>query len=140
MNILTNFKILLNYIWQLPQNICGLIWYLFNKKKIVSSENRNGSIIHFGTFDSVSLGKYIFITDKRRDLEWTIEHELIGHGTQSKILGWLYLLIIGLPSAYHRLIHYNKCSTKNYFHFYTEKWANKLAKLGIDSNNNKIFL
>jgi hypothetical protein len=58
-----------------------------------------------------------------------VKHEGIGHGTQSKWLGPLYLIIIGFPSLiwawlYGRIIPY---TNNGYYKFYTEKWADKIA-------------
>lgn len=63
----------------------------------------------------------------------TIQHES-GHVKQSKILGPLYLLVIGLPSIVHAAMHRTVCKNPNYYHFYTEKWANKLAGLTVVNN------
>lgn len=86
----------------------------------------------------ISLGKYSVISDyyirkcktdnEILDLDVT-KHEALGHGTQSRILGPLYLLVIGLPSIiwawmYGAVIPYTK---NGYYRFYTEKWADKLA-------------
>lgn len=58
----------------------------------------------------------------------TIHHEY-GHTRQSLYLGWLYLLIIGLPSITWAWLHSSfKCfSTVSYYDFYTEKWADWLG-------------
>lgn len=58
-----------------------------------------------------------------------ISHEAIGHAQQSRWLGWLYLLIIGLPSITWAGIHRIKRVAErwSYYDFYTEKWADKIA-------------
>ena len=67
---------------------------------------------------------------------WIIRHEF-GHVIQSRILGWLYIPIILIPSfLWYCLIN---CIEKRfkipedkvitlYYKFYTEKWANKLVQ------------
>lgn len=136
-------KEILSWIWQFPQNICGYIY------KMVSKENRLALINHpianrlgaevllKGSRGGVTLGKYVFIHEDDRDLEDTIIHEL-GHVKQSKILGPLYLLVIGLPSILH--CWYNDfvdCCWEDgryhYEHFYTESWAEKLMEGEINS-------
>ena len=65
-----------------------------------------------------------------------IKHEC-GHVKQSKILGPLYLLVIGIPSILHAWLNkyirmlLEEWRAYNYYHFYTEKWANKF--MGIES-------
>lgn len=81
----------------------------------------------------VSLGNYIFIDS---DSAWyygddTIHHEH-GHQLQSQYLGWLYLIIIGLPSACGNLIdritHHQHGSKKCWYYKQPwEAWADKLG-------------
>ena len=59
-----------------------------------------------------------------------IMHEY-GHTLQSKMLGPLYLIVIGLPSLiwawlYGPVIPWSK---NGYYVFYTEKWAEKLGEV-----------
>lgn len=115
------------YVWQLPQNLLGLllIWYMggtriksndtiFDTVFIVSKKMKGG----------ISLGKYIILS-KRSNNSKTRLHEL-GHTIQSKMLGPLYLIVIGLFS----LIHAMGWSPEkgDYYSYWTEAWANKLAK------------
>lgn len=82
-------KDIILYIWQLPQNIVGLFVVFFSRAK------KNNDIYLTDYYFGVSLGKYI-ILDKYCS-ETDIKHEK-GHQRQSLYLGWLYLLVIGLPS------------------------------------------
>lgn len=70
-----------------------------------------------------SFGRFIYVVEYDKDL---IAHEY-GHYIQSQILGPLYLLVIGLPSAIWGLL-YRESWKKDYYWFYTERWANKLGK------------
>lgn len=135
-NILVN---VLLYIWQLPQNIGGLIVILFtNPKKKVKMNNGNVLYMSDNMSGGISLGKYSIINSyytkkcksdediKNLDVS---KHEAIGHGLQSRYLGPLYLFVIGLPSIiwawlYGTIIPYTK---NGYYVFYTEKWADKLG-------------
>jgi hypothetical protein len=88
-------KILL-YIWQLPQNLLGLLVILFTRAK------KNGNAYYLtNKYDfGVSLGDHIIFgkTDGLTFVEAdNLAHEM-GHHKQSLYLGWLYLIIIGLPS------------------------------------------
>lgn len=62
----------------------------------------------------------------------TIKHEC-GHVKQSKMLGPLYLIVIGVPSILHVWLNdYIGCDEESgYSHFYTEKCADKL--IGINT-------
>lgn len=119
-------KILL-WIWQLPQNLVGLLFLLF-----IQGEKRhelNGIRFYYlKTFPGgITVGEYVIVGTKQ---ELTVRHEY-GHVLQSRILGPLYLVVIGLPSLIHAWINGAiGCCEKHdegYYHFYTEKWADKIA-------------
>lgn len=113
-------KILL-YLWQLPQNLLGLILLLW-----LNGEQRHKfEDIEFfycpGFSGGISLGKYIILGS---ECSKSIKHEY-GHCIQSRMLGWFYLVIVGLPSILHCwLCDHDK---HPYYTFYVEKWADKLG-------------
>lgn len=125
------------YIWQLPQNLLGLIlsWFYKPERKHIME---NGNVIFFATRMSggISLGKYSIVNTchYRQDINEslkrdTVRHEAIGHAKQSLIFGPLYLLVIGLSSItwagiYGNLVPYTH---NGYYKFWTESWADKLA-------------
>lgn len=121
-----------DWIWQLPQNLLGLLYKVFTKSEVSYQIPINlGSCYTF--YDnkykgSVSLGNYIFLSNYAQSDSFTRNHE-VGHHKQSLLLGPLYLLIIGIPSIIWAIL-YNMfpCinSKYNYYDFYTEKWANNL--------------
>lgn len=118
-------KILL-WIWCFPQNLVGFI------VKHVTKATPVGDHYWFKVeCGSVSLGEYIFLCPGHYGNKKTLRHEK-GHRTQSRMLGWLYLPLIGLPSmiwaAYYSK-HYEDLVEKgvSYYSFYTEKWADKLG-------------
>lgn len=125
------------YIWQLPQNIVGLVFMLFLQPTTkVDSEVKTIAIVYKSNRMSggVSLGKYAFVSNLSSKSTETIKHEGIGHAKQSLYLGPFYLIVIGLPSLiwaglYGGIIPYTR---NGYYKFYTEKWADKLA--GIKRN------
>jgi len=121
-------KILL-YIWQLPQNIVALISIGIFKAKYGYKLNSKKNI-------GVSLGNYIIINNRHSKL--TINHE-IGHCKQSIYLGWLYLIIIGIPSAINNLINRIPFIKYDYYSFYAEAWADKLANIKRDNNGNRVI-
>lgn len=113
------------YVWQLPQNLLGLALLLFlSPSKVVhdyglavvrQSKRMSGGI---------SLGNYIFVQEQVS--MFTIWHEL-GHVKQSRLLGPLYLIFIGLPSILWAGIHDKLAPRKSYYWFYTERWADRLG-------------
>ena len=124
------YKFITDWVWQLPQNLCGIIYRSVSEdNRIYVIENNDSRSVsaevclqnHKG---GVTLGKYIFINQDYIDKEAVIRHEC-GHVKQSKILGPLYLLVIGIPSILHACLNnYIGCCWKNgeynYYHFYTE--------------------
>lgn len=129
------------WIWGFPQNLVGIILASFfeMKAQIVGIEKYKDSEVFYikSKFGgAVSLGTYIFIfSDFGRDTKKVIMHEY-GHSIQSKILGPLYLLVIGLPSIIWAGL-FEKYRTKHkisYYSFFTEKWANKLVGLSEEDD------
>lgn len=115
------------YIWQLPQNLVGLVVLCFCGHKEKCSV-AGIDFYYSKTFPGgISLGRYVIIGSKNSD---TVKHEH-GHQIQSMYLGPLYLLVVGLPSIiwaglYGSVIPY---SHNGYYRFYTESWADKLGKV-----------
>ena len=116
------------YVWQLPQNLLGLLVLLIMKPvklirdtgyaKVYSSRRMSGGI---------SLGQYSCISYVSSKNEKTIRHEGIGHARQSRMLGPLYLVVIGLPSILWAALHNIVAPRKSYYWFYTEAWADSLG-------------
>ena len=133
-----SIKNILYWIWQLPQNLLGVLWRNIKKDSIITDISNNdiksvgakAYLIKAG--GAVTLGKYVFISQTYRDQGMTIKHEC-GHVKQSKMLGPLYLIVIGIPSILHaQLNDYIGCDEESgYSHFYTEKYADKL--MGINT-------
>lgn len=124
----------MRYLWQLPQNILGLIGILFFRGKHIETYNDKKVYLVKGGF-AVSLGSYILVSKwwwmqmSEKGRERTIAHEY-GHCKQSEYLGWLYLLIVGIPSLTFNLI--SRKSMKfalNYYNRFPENWADKLGNV-----------
>ena len=116
-------------IWQLPQLIVGLVmWPFLGKKKLVADRHFNfcwkGSRMSGG----ISLGPIAYVSERSGPA--TIAHEVDGHTVQSKILGWLYLPLIGLESLLWAWLYNPKKHC--YYDFYTEKSANYFAGLEVN--------
>lgn len=120
------------FLWQLPQNIIGIIWLNINLifyYGISHIKTINDNIYVYelpANTGSVSLGKYIIVSKYRNDL--TIQHEY-GHCKQSMYLGPLYLIVIGIPSIIWASIYPYLNTNKSYYWLFCEKWADKLANI-----------
>ena len=117
---------LLKYIWCLPQLILGFIVMLVTRAK----KDKRGLYIWNSNY-GLSLDSFVFVN--KNASENTIKHEQ-GHTKQSRILGPLYLFVIGIPSAVwcHFFEGYRKKNNISYYDFYCEKWADKLG--GVERN------
>ena len=133
MKLMPFFKNLLLWIWQFPQNILGfsVLWFSGIRGLILKVDHEKNWVNIFylkylkkdNFSQAVSLGNFVLIEKECDSI--TKNHEL-GHTKQSRILGPLYLLVIGLPSfiwANYYAFH----TTINYYSFYTERWADKLG-------------
>lgn len=139
--------------WELPQNTLGAIVKKVCKATPITTY-KDATVYYWNISGGMSLGKYIFVpfcyddtgyyitTDSgvQNDVflptnyaENFIKHEY-GHTIQSKYLGLLYLLVIGLPSLIWAqcFMWYWSREGKSYYDFYPEKWANKLG--GVDDD------
>ena len=121
------FFILLDFIWEAPQVIVGaivkLVYIRYGSREVETYKQGVCQIQNWGMMSGVSLGWWQF-TSKYASKD-TTSHE-VGHSVQSVMLGWFYLLVIGLPSILWAggIIPRNG---RSYYDFYTEKWANKLS-------------
>lgn len=117
------------FIWQLPQNLVALCMMPFlGKLKLISYKNYNYCFEGEKMNGGISLGSFCFLSPYSATKQTTIAHEQDGHVKQSHILGWLYLIIIGIPSITW-CGNYRKWGYNNYYSFYTEHWANECANL-----------
>lgn len=118
-------KNILKSIWELPQNALGYIVYR-ETEAMYTHSYKGANVYAWCKRNGLSLGKHIFVPiDAGSDF---IKHEY-GHTTQSRYLGWFYLLVIGLPSLIWCgcFEEYRKKHGISYYSFYTEKWADKLG-------------
>lgn len=125
-------------IWELPQNLCGLLAYLVLRLSGgVRETQRDGRFLYVQTRGTaVSLGWFVFWvawlgSGGPGARERNRRHEY-GHTVQSRIFGPLYLVLIGLPSAaravYARLYFAaHKRPWNGYYRGYPEDWADRLG-------------
>lgn len=129
------------YLWQLPQNLLGLLIILCCKNKKMYGY----WVVYWKAYFGVCLGQYIIFSDDTYYVTSTkLKHER-GHQKQSLYLGWLYLIVIGLPSITGNII--NRCFHKKwslekklywYYNQPWEKWADELSN--IKRNFNEVNL
>ena len=132
------FKHVIMEIWQLPQNLVGII-----VKKLYAATPcttyQDVQVYYWNNSGAISLGRHIFVPYcKESSASWLqrcIKHEY-GHCVQSKYLGWFYLLVIGLPSITWAgcFEWYRKKTGTSYYAFYTEKSADKLGGVNRDGD------
>ena len=130
--IMKYIRNLILFIWQLPQHIVALIYFgylvMMCKDLGVDSRYKQAIVIPCIMRGAVTLGNYVFV-GLNSEYKKTVKHEL-GHTIQSKILGPLYLIVIGIPSITYCGLRrlFPSLRKKNYYDFYTEKWANNLSE------------
>ena len=130
--IMKYIRNLILFIWQLPQHIVAIIYFVYLvimcKDLGVDSRYKQATVIPCIMRGAVTLGNYVFI-GLNSEYKETVKHEL-GHTIQSKILGPLYLIVIGIPSITYCGLRrlFPSLRKKNYYDFYTEKLANNLSE------------
>ncbi len=133
---------LLDWIWCFPQTLLGFIisrtlWKDSYNEWLISAEfytsvrigeEKEGFLYNY--LSGFSLGRYICLHKEYYDeaeLEKTVRHEC-GHTLQSRRLGPLYLLAVGIPSAYGNLkARKDSKRAETYYEHYPEKWADTLG-------------
>ena len=130
--IMKYIRNLILFIWQLPQHIVAIIYFgylvMMCKDLGIDSRYKQATVIPCIMRGAVTLGNYVFV-GLNSEYRKTVKHEL-GHTIQSKILGPLYLIVIGIPSITYCGLRrlFPSLRKKNYYDFYTEKWANNLSE------------
>ena len=124
--VLRKVVTILLYVWQLPQNLAGLLLVAVLRPE--QSYDYEGSRIYYASRmrGGISLGRYIVIRDVMKDYTGTVEQHELGHAKQSRILGWFYLFVIGIPSILWAA-WWNESRSRDYYSFYTERWADYLG-------------
>lgn len=136
MKLIMNYiRNLILFIWQLPQHLLAILYIgylvMMCKDLGIDSRYKQAIVIPCVMRGAVTLGCYVFV-GLNSEYRKTVKHEL-GHTIQSKILGPLYLIVIGIPSITYCGLRriFPSLRKKNYYDFYTEKWANNLSEKHI---------
>ena len=121
-------------LWQLPQFLLGR--YL-SKKSLPVHKIKGVKIYLTNNIDGISLANTIMFNYLALEGTWLIKHEY-GHVIQSRMLGWLYVPIILIPSyIWYRYVERiskikgSEWGLSVYYKFYTESWANKLVGIKV---------
>ena len=116
-------------IWQLPQLLVAAVMLLFcGKLKLVAKRHYNYCFEGSKMKGGISLGPICIVSKSLANYPEGVAHEIDGHTVDSKIMGPLYLLIVGLPSLMNATLNFTSC----YYDFYAERWANKHAGLEVN--------
>ena len=117
---------ILLYAWQLPQNLLGLLLVLILQPE--ESYDMDGCRLYYATRmrGGISLGRYVIVRSWMKDYTGNTERHELGHAKQSRMLGWFYLFVIGIPSILWAA-WWNEGRNRDYYSFYTERWADHLG-------------
>ncbi len=125
-------------IWEQPQTLLGALLLLSRKafRLVERIDKSNGRVFVQSRGGGVSLGLFVFYYDA-----WGVREHEFGHTFQSRRLGPLYLLLVGIPSV-SRVVYawlYRSFSGRywnHYFDGWPEKQADRLG--GVDRKNHVI--
>ena len=117
---------ILLYAWQLPQNLIGLLLVLILQPE--ESYDMDGCRLYYATRmrGGISLGRYVIVRSWMKDYTGNTERHELGHAKQSRMLGWFYLFVVGIPSILWAA-WWNEGRNRSYYSFYTERWADHLG-------------
>lgn len=140
-NLIASLRNAFLLIWELPQNVLGALLYAacflasFFRAEFFYFVTKSGDMdVYSDTIrGNVSLGcfhffKYKFLCNSASYARALYFHSY-GHRKQSVMLGPLYLPVIFIPSLVWDFLHSHLrvLWTKDYYSFYTEKWADRLG-------------
>lgn len=121
------------FIWQILQNLIGIGFWVYFKIRgdLETIVTNKYSKVYRSKYMSggISLGSFAFVSNNLAKKETAVRHEQ-GHMHDSKLMGPLYLFIIGIPSLLNAAFDFTKC----YYDFYPEVRANRWAGVGVDKN------
>ena len=124
------------YLWQLPQNIIGAILFcIYSTFSDVIVVDEGASVsVYTSIKGGLSLGAFNFLQkgyyrNPSNYVTKTILHTK-GHRKQSRILGPLYLLVIGVPSLIWGVLRtcFKYFRKKDYYSFFTEKMGRQTCR------------
>jgi hypothetical protein len=122
------------WIWQLPQHV--LAYFLMLYFSITGGFSRRRYTGMYGVIlfwvkkpIGISLGEYIFLYEGNHDNPEVQWHEY-GHTIQSRMLGPLYLIVVGLPSITMNILsRWKVIDPTRYYERWPESWADRLGAI-----------
>lgn len=138
--ILSILSAICRLTWELPQTLVGFFYFLFVSAtdKSATAAAYRGCISVGTSGTGVSLGLFIFyprasVYDSYGypfpafESNRTQDHEY-GHSIQSRILGPLYIPLVGIPSLFFNLLTRMRILKREDYYFrYPENWADDLG-------------
>ena len=119
----------LQILWGFPQTLLGFAVFL-RLRKMPHYRYHGAIVTEWKKTTGLSLGLFVYIPEGKLGQDFLV-HEY-GHTIQSLVLGPLYLLVVGVPSAawcnFPCCISFRKKKKCSYQAFYTESWANRLGE------------
>ena len=131
------FRRTLGLAWEGPQTALGVAVLVVEaaRRRIVQFEVEDGRLVVESTGTGVSLGHVVFWSRENsrwHDLDLRNRAHELGHTKQSRLLGPLYLPVVGFPSI-SRVAYafaYRELTGKpwtGYYDGYPENWADRLG-------------
>jgi hypothetical protein len=123
------------YLWQLPQHLLGLLLILLLRGQ-PERKWESARVYRTRWRIGLSLGDYILMYRNAENLR-IISHEW-GHTRQSRLLGPLYLPIVGLPSLTMNLASKAGLLRQDrYFLRWPENWADRLGGVSVEKGEGR---
>jgi hypothetical protein len=127
----------LSLAWEAPQTALGLAMLGSEaaRKRIRRIEVEGGRMVVESSGTGISLGHIVIWSresSRWHDLDLRNRAHELGHSKQSRLLGWLYLPLVGLPSisrAAYALAFREVTGEQwtGYYEGYPENWADRLG-------------
>ena len=128
---------ILSLAWEAPQTALGvaMLGVEAARRRIVQLEVEDGRLVVESRGTGVSLGHVVFWSRENsrwHDLDLRNRAHELGHTRQSRLLGPLYLPVVGLPSisrAAYALAYREMTGQpwNGYYDGYPERWADRLG-------------
>lgn len=128
---MVRFKDIFLWVWQSPQNVLGR--FLAAAYGCRYRYSYRGCLVHVSSRfpGGISLGRHIIVG---KDTPMTLAHEY-GHCLQSRILGPLYLPVVGLWSGLRAWLQLYRPG--RYYDSFPENWADRLGGVRHDRNGGR---
>lgn len=126
--------LLCQWTWGLPQNLVGLFFYLYYRRKGCAHFRYQGAfgVVWTQRSGSMSMGSFLFMHPSWTPADRALLAHEYGHTIQSLFFGPFYLLMVGLPSllwaGLPRFQRFRRETRRGYYTVFPEKQASSLGK------------